>query len=281
MTTISQNQAADWDELTWRLALDTSLDDGTLLYASASTGYKSGGFNRGASQAIYDPENVLAFEVGSKHRLLDDRLHLHTSAFYYDYEDLQLAQIETQPDGTIENITRNAANSEVWGVEVEGDAAPWTGALVNLALGYLSAEFTDFPNVLNDLTAEVEDLSGNALVSAPDVTATLGFEPYTFVLGNGGTVVPRLQLHYESDAYLRVQNKPEDRRESYTKTDLRLRYSAPAERWFAEGYVANIEDESVLSSASTGTLVVGPPAPSLKGTFGAPRTWGMVVGARF
>lgn len=281
LSIIPQNQKADWDKVTWRAALDYTLAGGTLLYASTSTGYKSGGFNRGTSQAIYDPETVLAFEVGSKSTLLDNRLRLNLSAFYYDYEGLQLAQIETQPNGTIENITRNAANSEVWGLEAEGDAIPYDGALINFALGYLSAKFDDFPDVLNDLTGQIEDLSGNRLVSAPEFTATVGFEPYTFYTAKGGSFVPRIQFHYESDAYLRVQNKPEDRRNSFTKTDLRLRYIAPGERWFAEAFVDNIEDKSVLSTVSTGTLRIGPPAPSFKGTFMAPRTYGLVVGASF
>jgi iron complex outermembrane receptor protein len=51
--------------------------------------------------------------VGSKSTLADNRLRLNLSAFYYDYEDLQLAQIETALGGVIENITRNAASSSI------------------------------------------------------------------------------------------------------------------------------------------------------------------------
>ncbi len=278
---IVQNQKADWEEVTWRAAVDYALSPTHLLYASASTGYKSGGFNRGVSQAIYDPETVLAFEVGSKATLFDNRMRLNLSAFHYDYKDLQLAQIETAAGGVIENITRNAASSTIWGLEAEGDAIPYDGGLVNFALGFLSAKFDDFPNVLNDLTGEIEDLSGNRLVSAPKFTGTLGYEPFTLRFANGGALVPRVQFHYQADAYLRVQNNPEDRRNSFTKTDLRLRYTSPGDQWFAEAFVDNIEDKSVLSTVSTGTLIIGPPAPSFKGTFMAPRTYGVVLGARW
>ncbi|MDZ4350565.1 MAG: hypothetical protein U1A22_13650 [Xanthomonadaceae bacterium] len=57
--------------------------------------------------------------------------------------------------------------------------------------------------------------------------------------------------------------------------------AAPDERWFAEAFVDNFEDKSVLSTVSTGTLIIGPPAPSFKGTFMAPRTYGVVLGARW
>lgn len=89
-----------------------------------------------------------------------------------------------------------------------------------------------------------------------------------------------MQFHYESDAFLRVQNRPSDRRDDFTKTDLRLRYSDLEEAWFVEGFVKNIEDENILSSVSTGTFIIGA-GPSFKGVFGAPRTYGVRVGARF
>lgn len=276
---ISQNQSADFDQVTWRVALDYTLPDETLLYASIGTGYKAGGFNRGGSQAIYDPETVTAYEAGIKTGLFDDLLRLNAAAFFYDYEELQLAQVETQSSGVIENITRNAASAEIWGLELEGSVSPWTGGYATFSLGYLNTEFERFPNVLDDLTGQVEDLSGNRLVNAPELTATLTLEPFTVPLGSG-TLAPIVQFHYQSDAFLRVQNRESDRRDDFTKTDARLRYSGPEESWFVEGYVQNIEDNNVLSSVSTGTFIIGS-GPSLKGVFGAPRTYGIRIGADF
>ena len=279
LQTIIQNQSADWDKLTWRAALDYTLSDNTLLYASVSTGYKSGGFNRGASQAIYDPETVTAYEVGAKTNAFDNRLRLGLSAFYYDYKDLQLAQVETAGNGVIENITRNATSATVWGIEAEGEARLGENTRIDFALGYLNAEFDSFPNVLDDLTGAIEDLSGNRLVNAPRFSATLGIEPFAVALGSG-SLKPRAQIHYESEAFLRIQNKAHDRRDDYTRTDARLRYERDDESWFAEAYVENIEDKNVISSVSAGTLIVGV-GPSFKGVFLAPRTYGVRVGAKF
>ena len=276
---ISQNQSADFDEVTWRVALDYTLPDETLLYGSVSTGYKAGGFNRGASQQVYDPETVTSYEAGIKTGLFDDLLRLNAAAFFYDYEDLQLAQVETQPNGVIENITRNAASADIWGLELEGSARPWNGGYVAFSLGYLNTEFQQFPNVLDDLTGRVEDLSGNRLVNAPEFTGTLTLEPFTVPVGPG-TLTPIVQFHYESDAFLRVQNRESDRRDDFSKTDLRLRYSGAEGSWFAEGFVQNIEDNNVLSSVSTGTFIIGS-GPSFKGVFGAPRTYGIRIGAQF
>ncbi|HMB37597.1 MAG TPA: TonB-dependent receptor [Wenzhouxiangellaceae bacterium] len=276
---ISQNQSADFEEATWRIALDYTLPDKTLIYGSVSTGYKAGGFNRGASQQVYDPETVISYETGIKTALFDNLLRLNAAAFLYDYEDLQLAQVETQPNGVIENITRNAASADIWGLELEASARPWNGGNVALSLGYLNTEFQRFPNVLDDLTGNVEDLSGNRLVNAPEFTATLTLEPITIPVGSG-TLTPLVQFHYESDAFLRVQNRESDRRDDFSKTDVRLRYSGADDAWFVEGFVQNIEDNNVLYSVSTGTFIIGS-GPSFKGVFGAPRTYGIRIGAQF
>ena len=276
---ISQNQSADFDEVTWRVALDYTLPDETLLYGSVSTGYKAGGFNRGQSQQVYDPETVTSYEAGIKTGLFGDLIRLSAAGFFYDYQDLQLAQVETQSSGVIENITRNAASADIWGLELEGSSRPWEGGYVAFSLGYLDTEFQRFPNVLDDLTGRVEDLSGNRLVNAPEFTATLTLEPFTLPVGSG-TLVPLVQFHYESDAFLRVQNRESDRRDGFSKTDVRLRYSSAEESWFVEGFVQNIEDNNVLSSVSTGTFIIGS-GPSFKGVFAAPRTYGIRIGAQF
>lgn len=53
----------------------------------------------------------------------------------------------------------------------------------------------------------VEDLSGNRLINAPEWTVNLTVEPWRFDIA-GGSITPRLQLRYESSAFLRVRNKP-------------------------------------------------------------------------
>lgn len=279
LQTIVQNQSADWSKVTWRTALDYSLSERTLLYASVSSGYKAGGFNRGASQAIYNPETVISYELGTKTRAFDDRLRLNLSAFYYDYKGLQLAQVESQPGGVIENITRNAASASVWGLEAEGEAILWRNGRLTFAAGYLSAEFDDFPNVLDDLTGSIEDISGNKLVNAPSFSGTIGFEPVALKVGNG-ILTPRVQFHYESEAFLRIQNKEHDRRKGYTRTDVRLRYGDADSSWFGEAFIENVENNNVISSASAGTLIIGV-GSSFKGVFLAPRTYGGRIGMKF
>ena len=82
-----------WTALTPTFALDYKLTDETLLYASATEGFKSGGFNGRANTAAetgsYDPEYVWTYEVGAKNTLADGRLRLNADVFYSDYTDFQ------------------------------------------------------------------------------------------------------------------------------------------------------------------------------------------------
>ena len=62
--------SANFDKVTWRAAVDYQLSARQLVYASFSTGFRSGGLNgRAASPTSlgpYEPETVDAYEVGLK-----------------------------------------------------------------------------------------------------------------------------------------------------------------------------------------------------------------------
>ncbi|HEX7038471.1 MAG TPA: TonB-dependent receptor, partial [Pseudomonadales bacterium] len=83
----------DWSEVTWELVAQYDASDDTMLYASVSRGYKSGGLLVGNFPGAYDPESIVAYETGFKSRF-GGRWQVNAAAFYYDYEDLQLFLLE-------------------------------------------------------------------------------------------------------------------------------------------------------------------------------------------
>ncbi len=279
LSVLPQNINRSWSETTWRASLNYAATADMLIYGTVSTGYKAGGFNRGAILAEYDPETILAYELGIKHDFWDGRGRANAAAFYYDYEDLQQSQTEIQEDGALENITRNAASATIWGLEFELSMVPYARGLVSASVGYLDAEFDDFPNVADDIVGGIRDLSGNTLINAPDWTVNLMLEPWRWEVG-GGVLTPRVQFRYESGAFLRVHNQPFDRRSSFTKTDLSLNFESADGRWYAHAFVNNLENKSVITAQSGGTVTVGV-GPSHKANFAAPRTQGLRVGMNF
>ena len=146
-------QSVTFREPTGRFVVDWTpkLDftDHTLIYASYSRGYKAGGFNQsavaGQSLASYAPEFVNAYEVGTKNELLDHRLTLDLTGFYYDYSGYQIGQVVGFNTSTV-NV-----NASVKGVEFQSIYQPVPDLRFNFNLGYTDAEMTggSSVNVLN------------------------------------------------------------------------------------------------------------------------------------
>ena len=93
------------------------------MYGSYNRGYKSGGFFGGqtvepADLTPYDDENVDAFEVGAKLQSPQRRMRARLSAFYYDYQDLQVYTLILRGAITVQNFT-NASNARIYGAEGE------------------------------------------------------------------------------------------------------------------------------------------------------------------
>jgi iron complex outermembrane receptor protein len=118
-----------WSEPTGRLVLDWSPDlsftDSTMFYASLSRGYKAGGTNSPGIGANPDyltfeqrnpefrAEYVNAFELGMKNVMAGGELILNATAFYNDYKDYQVSQIQDRA-----TLNENF-DARTWGAEFE------------------------------------------------------------------------------------------------------------------------------------------------------------------
>ncbi|HWU25568.1 MAG TPA: TonB-dependent receptor plug domain-containing protein [Rhizomicrobium sp.] len=109
-----------FDAWTGRLVADWTpkLDftDQTLIYASYADGYKAGGANPGVTSGLptpqtYNPENIVAYELGTKNLLLDGMLQANGDVYYYNYSGLQVAEVINNT-----SVNQNIA-ADVWGVE--------------------------------------------------------------------------------------------------------------------------------------------------------------------
>lgn len=150
-----------WGAVTGRLGIDwtpeLSFTDRTLVYAFYNRGYKGGGANPPAVgftdvplwpggpvyiqplsyPATFDPEYVNAFEIGTKNSLIGGSLILNGAAFYYDYKDYQVSQIQ---DRTAINENFDA---KVWGLELESIWQATDNLRFNLNLGYQDSSIAD------------------------------------------------------------------------------------------------------------------------------------------
>ena len=136
-------------ETTWRIAVDYAPNDDVLLYASASTGFKGGGFNGGLAtnprlSIPFLPEEVTAYEIGLKSTLADGSVIFNAAAFKYDYEGLQAATPRVDEVlGTPLNFLTNLEAADVTGLELEAEWAPAENWRLIAGIGYLDTENND------------------------------------------------------------------------------------------------------------------------------------------
>src|SRR5690606_21343951 len=129
---------------TWRIGAELDVGPDSMLYGSVSTGFKAGGTSLVAGPAaVFDPEELTAYEIGWKNRLFDRTLTLNLSAFYYDYSNYQASFVAANPDfgGAVVRRIANAGDAKIKGAEVELTWTPTRFDLFRATVAYLDGEF--------------------------------------------------------------------------------------------------------------------------------------------
>jgi iron complex outermembrane recepter protein len=140
-----REESASFTRLTGRAVIDwkpeLSFTDDTLIYASYSRGFKSGGINPPFDAALFPnaqktfgPETINAFEVGTKNRFNDGKIQLNLTGFYYDYKDLQISSI-VQRTSFNDNV-----NATIYGVELETLWKPVNNLILGATASYLKTK---------------------------------------------------------------------------------------------------------------------------------------------
>ena len=165
---LSSNTRLDnsWSELTPKIALEYRFTPAIMTYASASKGYRSGGFNFAAIDPqyySYDPEKLWSYEIGVKSAFLDNRLILNGSVYYMDITDMQVEEAVS----AMESYVTNAAEATGKGIELEMTARVFDGLALMAGFGYSNIEFDSFKDALGDY-------KGNKNPFAPEYTFNIG-----------------------------------------------------------------------------------------------------------
>jgi len=149
-----------------KVGLNYKPTDDTLVYASASRGFKSGGFQ---GQLTFDPtalkpfrdENLTAYEVGIKSRVFPN-LQLNMAAFDYEYKDAQFyGPLFDSPVGVLFGIA-NVGNARVTGAEGDVLWRPVSGLDLHFGAGLIDTRITK--SVVPGVTV------GSRLPNAPKLT---------------------------------------------------------------------------------------------------------------
>lgn len=193
-TRATQNEKRNWGAFTYDATAKYNFTRDLNVYARYAKGFRSGGFNTGATLqtqvATVDPEYVKSYEIGLKSEWLNGRLSANLAAFYNDYTDIQVTVIQL-PLSQLSNAGKGWSK----GIEAVLNARPVDALHLSGTLGLLDTKYTEFPNCKSGV-----DCSGNQFVRAPHVTASIAGD-YTFDLGHGHRIVAETNWSYRSHLY--------------------------------------------------------------------------------
>lgn len=199
---LTSKQKKTFSAWSGRLGLRYELSEDASVYATYNRGYKSGGFFGGLATTPeelepYDNEKLDSFEVGLKSELLDRRLRLNMSAFYYDYQDQQVFA-QALRNGLTVLVLDNAASSEVYGAEIEASARVTQNFRIDAGLSLLKATYGEY-------SSEGQDFTGNRLPQSPKVTFNVA-ATYSHPLASGARLSGTVDAAYSSKIYFDNSN---------------------------------------------------------------------------
>jgi len=272
---VSHTKQDSWDSVTGKLGLDWYVTEDSMVYASVSTGFKSGGFLQDPDSDSYNEENITAYEFGSKNRFFEGRLQANISAYFYDYEDMQLSTI-------IDNqlVITNAGKADIKGIDLELMARPIEALILGLTLSRTNANFVTY-SADDPTVAGIDEvvLDGNDLARSPDWTANLS-AAYTVDM-ELGSVTASANMFWSDEVYFSAFNRqgnPADHQGNYRTTDLRVQFDSADDAWNVALAVKNLENELVASNGFARSSLGGPEAFV---QWQAPRIYSVSAGYNF
>lgn len=237
---------AHFDAITPRLSISYRASDDAMLYASASRGFKSGGFDgRGTTNfgfQAFDPETVWGYEVGLKSTWADGRIVANAALFYNDYQDLQVTSFGADPvSGTFVSLFTNAAKARTEGAELELTARAAAGLTLNAAVGYLDAKYEEFNTLVGGVATDVSD---RGLVNAPEWSGSVGVT-YEHRLAPSLLGTVHVDGAYRGKTFTEITASEVLAQDDYTLANAFLSVRTDDDRWEFRGGVQNLTDEKV------------------------------------
>ena len=240
----------------WRVSADVDVTDDILAYASIDRGFKAGGFNIGLITSVdertqVDPEYLTSYEIGLKTTLLDRRLRLNLSAFYYDYTDLQVLSVNRQAGSAVPTLgLDNAADATIKGIELEATAVPTDWLDMGLNFGILDAKYKNYlSGAIDPVTGDPRDFSGNRMPGAPKFTLST-FAQVTVPVGRFET---RWRAEYNYTGKKFYSNAEDDlvsSGEGYGLLNLRVAFADPDQGWELAAWAKNVTGKAYIVDAT-------------------------------
>ncbi len=255
----------------WHPEMSGNTFDDMLVYASVSTGFRSGGFNAafaGSQDAFttLDPENIIAYETGFKSTLAGNTMQINGAVFRYDFRD---GHINVDSETAPVPITINAANIETWGAEFDIHWLPAEGFDIKAGLGWLDSE------IKSDISSGGTSLKGFSPVNAPEWSFNSQVR-YEFSVSDDFMMSVAGNVSWRDEQYLESVNAPSNLEDSYWLVGARATLFSEDDSWSVAVWGKNLTNTEYRSYVND-----LPGFGWLLNIYGPPRTYGVTASFNF
>ncbi len=236
-----------------RVNINYTVNDAVNLYAGYSQGFKAGSFDpRGANliqpevEQGFKPEQLDSFEVGVKSTWLDGRARTNIAAFYSEYKDMQVPgslPVDTDNDGVGDDFigtVTNAGESEIAGVEFEGEFLLTEGLSVQLSFSVLDTDIKEW--ILNGVNVADQ----REIQNTPERMAYLGLN-YSMFAGPGSLNL-NANLSHKDDIFQFEIPVPEIDQSAYDIVNASIVWASNSGTWSVGLHGKNLTDEEYKTS---------------------------------
>jgi iron complex outermembrane receptor protein len=278
--------------VTWKAGWEYDLAPQNLLYFTASTGYKAGGFNQtiGTSPlATYQPERLTSYELGSRNRFLDNRLQVNLGAFLWKYKNIQDQRVGLDPaTGSPNFLFANSGDATLYGITADVIARPTEADTISASLEYTHSRYDRFnvssiyaPGSVGCPLLSLDSSSppftiahfscaGFQVARVPEWSGSVSYA-HMFVLRDGSRVRLGADVKFSSAHWIGTDFLAADRDGAYAIGNANLDF-LPAGKNIRVGlFVRNIANQASYTGALQEPFVPG----LLSANISPPRTFGV------
>jgi iron complex outermembrane recepter protein len=280
----------------WKYGFNWDAEDNLMIYGSYASSYR--GVNAQAtSDQINKPETLKSYTLGAKSRVLDNKLQLNGSVYYYKYTNkydqteaetkyIRVADYANDAELYQTLLTKDTdGDGYIWltdqrGFPVSGDFNSLGGDLsaswiitsmdrLNFSLSYLDAKWVSLTKPASETYPTIfpaKSYKDVIAFNSPKWSLTAGYE-HNFELWSYGTLTPSIDAQYKTSTWLDFSGADGDPhglgfQETYYLFNGSATFNHASGVWSANFSVKNILNYAVKQSYFTqggGSLRVSDP----------------------
>ncbi len=300
-----------FNNVSYKAGAEFDITSQKLVFATYSTGFKSGGFSQNVAPNTYDPEKLRAAEIGFRNRFLDNRLQLNFGVFHWKYSGIQDSRPAFDNLGNLNLITFNSGDATIYGGTTDIVVKPSSADTFSLSSEYAHSRYDQFAYLTpapffnpkgtgcavsgpylpgqtlpvaaggklvspRPIPEYLSNCAGFPVARTPKFSGTMAYS-HVVTLPSAATIAFDANLTFASARYLTIDFTQTEYDRAYALLNANVTYTSANGRLSVALFGRNLTDTVYYTGGLQSPLV----PPLLAANIGSPRTYGVRVGFRF